>query len=387
MLFAGALILYTGALILYQCARLLALNPFLVQHHPIDEIVDMPGICYGTCATYLFWYSWLVAWCVVILLANFERLRALLLEQKERNRDTEARDKVKNNWNPKAPYFYFMPAHYVRELAARALPRFQELRRDGILQKTNIRLSDAFCGEGGITSILFISHRWEEPGEPDKYGYQLAAIKEHLDTHSDIEWVWYDYSCMPQPAKDGTDDRTVEQKTEFGFMLTAIADLYMTSFVLILLDKLYDSRFWTLTESWCAMQQVTMSGLRPAVQDEERYTIKCIHDANDKNKSFLVEYVRDRSEREMRQKLAMADVNVTNMKDKETMLPIIQKMDEHVVSIMQELKEEGSTRFSRYNLAHPEEQKRHPAPTRCSPFDRPSSAPSPVRASKVHPSA
>jgi len=85
------------------------------------------------------------------------------------------------------------------------------------------------------------------------------------------------------------------------------------------------------------MQQVTMNGLRPANPGEERYTIKCIHDASDMTKSFLIDYVSKMSEREMRQKLAMADVNVTNLKDKETMLPIIQKMDEHVVSIMKGL--------------------------------------------------
>ena len=36
------------------------------------------------------------------------------------------------------------------------------------------------------------------------------------------------------------------------------------------------------------------------------------------------------------ERLAMPDVSVTNMKDKETMLPIIQEMDKHVSSIMKE---------------------------------------------------
>ena len=346
MLVAGLLLLYVNSLQLYQLARLFLLAFFLMQRHPIDEIIQMPGVCYGSCASFVFLLSWIAAWCAIVLILNFDRLRGLVMEQKERARNKQARATVEEGWIPRVPSFYFMPADYVRNLSARALPRFQELRNDGVLEKRSIKLAEAFRGEGGIKSILFISHRWEEPVEPDRYGNQLAAIQEHLHMHRDIAWVWYDYSCMPQRAKDGTDERTVEEMTEFSLMLSAIADLYMTSLVLILLDKSYDSRFWPLTESWCAMQQVTMDGLGPTEQGQERYTIKCIHDANEKNKSFLIDYVSKKTEREMRQKLAMADVNVTNMKDKETMLPIIQEMDKHVISIMRELGDESAPSLS-----------------------------------------
>ena len=40
------------------------------------------------------------------------------------------------------------------------------------------------------------------------------------------------------------DRRTPFDTKEFGLMLGAIADLYLTAFVLILLDGSYASRFW-----------------------------------------------------------------------------------------------------------------------------------------------
>jgi hypothetical protein len=50
---------------------------------------------------------------------------------------------------------------------------------------------------------------------------------------------------MPQkgPAERG-DDRTQTEKEDFGKMLAAIADLYLTVRVLILLDNSYFGRFW-----------------------------------------------------------------------------------------------------------------------------------------------
>jgi hypothetical protein len=48
-----------------------------------------------------------------------------------------------------------------------------------------------------IKNILFVSHRWEEPGRPDVDGVQLEAIQAYLEEHPEIKWVWFDYSSMP----------------------------------------------------------------------------------------------------------------------------------------------------------------------------------------------
>jgi hypothetical protein len=204
----------------------------------------------------------------------------------------------------------------------------QTLRDGRHLTKIKIPLASAFRGGGITANILFVSHRWEAPDQPDVDGEQLKAIKEYLEAHPNIEWVWFDYSSTPQG-----DDRTVMEKAEFQLMLAAIADLYLTAHVLILLDGSYASRFWTLTEAWCSMQMVTPEGLNPATEAERRrYTIKCIHTADEKHDvEGLVEKVSKKTPKQIFDHLSKPDVNVTNAKDKQDMLPVIQKTDEHVI--------------------------------------------------------
>ena len=205
----------------------------------------------------------------------------------------------------------------------------QTLRDDGHLTKMSLPLASAFRGAGIMANILFVSHRWEEPGQPDVDGEQLKAIKAYLEAHPDIQWVWFDYSSMPQG-----DNRTVMEKAEFDLMLAAIADLYLTAQVLILLDGSYASRFWTLTEAWCSMQMVTPEGLRPATEAERRFTISCIHNAEttaETTAKGLVDLVSKKTPKEMHGILKKPDVNVTNAKDKATVLPKILEIDGHVI--------------------------------------------------------
>ena len=214
----------------------------------------------------------------------------------------------------------------------------QTLRKDGHLTKKKIPLASAFhepafSGGGIMSNILFVSHRWEEPHQPDVKGEQLEAIKEYLKAHPNIEWVWFDYSSMPQG-----DDRTVMEKAEFKLMLAAITDMYLTAHVLILLDGSSASRFWPLMEAWCSMQTVTSDGLRRATEAQRRYTIKCIHRATDKHDGEgLVDKVSTKTPHEMFDHLKNPDVNVTNAKDKEIMLPKILEIDRHIIETFRKL--------------------------------------------------
>jgi hypothetical protein len=158
------------------------------------------------------------------------------------------------------------------------LPRMQELRERGALTKITIKMSDAIHGRS-TGAFLFISHRctalglesrsqhshpteWapirvatgEDPSKPDCEGKQLAAVKEYLRTHPEIKYVWFDYWCMPQRKDKDTEDRSPGELIEFAHMLSCIADLYLTTKVLILLDNSYVGRFWTMMEAWCSMQ-------------------------------------------------------------------------------------------------------------------------------------
>ena len=73
-------------------------------------------------------------------------------------------------------------------------------------------------------------------------GKQLFAIQEHLRNNPNIKHVWYDFWCMPQRKDKNTDDRSLVDLTEFKHMLSCIADLYLTTKVLILLDNSYVGR-------------------------------------------------------------------------------------------------------------------------------------------------
>ena len=184
--------------------------------------------------------------------------------------------------------------------------------------------------------LLPSPHRWEDWATPDETGAQLAALKAHLRAHPDVQYIWFDYACMPQRSSGcpaDKDDRTPAEKAEFDLMLSAIADLYLTAKVLILLDTAYRTRFWTTMEGWCAMQKVTSQGVRPATEGESRVTVACIHNATQHDEQALLE-MSTKTPTEISRFLASPDVFVTNKNDKTTMLPIVGKTNEHVREMM-----------------------------------------------------
>jgi hypothetical protein len=319
---------------------------------------ELPLFCYSSdCIFYHLWGT-VCLHALIAIVFNFDflakyasQLGQLLADRNPKPNPDEAQQKElldqaikklrSQGWDDDAPSFYFIPVEWVRACDTKSLPRMQTLHKDGHLTKMKIPLASAFrepafCGGGIMANILFVSHRWEVPAQPDVDGEQLKAIKAYLEAHpEDIKWVWFDYSSMPQG-----DDRTVMEKAEFQLMLAAIADLYLTAHVLILLDGSSASRFWPLMEAWCSMQTVTSDGLRPAKEGERRYTIKCIHNATDKHDGEgLVDKVYTKNPEGMCDLLKRPDVNVTNAKDKEAMLPVIQKTNEHVIEMFRKQRE------------------------------------------------
>jgi hypothetical protein len=377
---------------LYAFMRLLLLVPLLRLPRPsayfdrTDLMArELPFVFYGTITFYDFWGAIFVHVLIAVAL-NFDFLKtsASRLRQRDETKEQKAIDKLimemnhKREWSNDAPYFYFVPRRVVLDCQTRSLPHMQALRDVGHLEKITIRLIDAFNGEGVINNILFVSHRWEEPRRPDFNGVQLEAIKAYLKRHHKIEWVWFDYSSMPQ--KIATDTRTLKEKAEFQLMRERIVDLCLTARVLILLDGSYASRFWTLTEAWCSMQTATRDGLRFASRDFDsisrtqeadstgsvaltrfrrvarrvalrvgsgvigsRCTIKCIHNAAQETAvNYLVDLVSTKTPKGMLALLKKQDVN-GDAKDKEAMLPVIQDVEKHVIEGFQKPQSHQST--------------------------------------------
>ena len=326
---------------LYAFMRLLLIVPLLRLPRPaayFDEKgvmdLELPLYCHGSVCNYADYFGTMLVHVLIFIVINFDFLKryASLIGGGQVAIDKLKNDmKKKGEWSEEEPYFYFLPSQVVLDCKTRSLPPMQTLRDVGHLETKKIKLIDAFNGNGIIKNILFVSHRWEEPGRPDVNGVQLKAIQEYLKGHSEIDWVWFDYSSMPQKTGFPFDTRTREEKAEFELMLSAITDLYLTSRVLILLDGSYASRFWTLTEAWCSMQTATSDGLRPATEAERRYTIKSIHTADETHdKEGLVQKVSQKTPDEIFLHLSKPDVNVTNANDKKAILDVIKKTNEHV---------------------------------------------------------
>jgi hypothetical protein len=354
MLFAMLLGIAQLSITFFSFARLLLIVPLLRLPRPgtyfdrTDLLTkELPLTCYGYVCDQLIYWGFVALYVIITFALNFDFLskfasRLRRSDEVQKEQLEKAIEDLKNDqnsddkWEEHVPYFYFLPRQVVLECKTQSLPPMQALRDVGLLEKKKIKLIDAFNGIGIIKNILFVSHRWEESGRPDVDGVQLQAIQECLQDYPEIKWVWFDYSSMPQKI-GGIDSRKPKEKAEFQLMLTCITDLYLSARVLILLDGSYASRFWTLTEAWCSMQTVTSDGLRPATEAERRYTIKCIHTAAETTSTGLLNLVSTKTVEGMHGILKKPDVNVTNMKDKETMLPVILKTNEHVIETFQKL--------------------------------------------------
>ena len=80
------------------------------------------------------------------------------------------------------------------------------------------------------------------------------------------------------------------------------------------------------------MQTATAEGLVPSTEENRRYTIKHIHTADDKHDvQGLVDKVSKKTVAEIVSHLENPDVNVTNAKDKETMLPVIRATETRIL--------------------------------------------------------
>lgn len=210
--------------------------------------------------------------------------------------------------------FFFVDADHIRKSSA-VLPSWQELRKQrGVLVKRTLNRGDAY--RRMYTECLAVSHRWEMSTHPDVDGTQMRTIRQYLlNEGCHVEYVWYDYWCMPQG------ERTPAENVWFKWMLANVNLLYLGAKVLLLVDVSYLSRFWTQFEAWLSLQTTSSVGLRTASDNELRAVIRCIHNATYGSEDRkLVSMWRGASCDEVRKVLSSPDVVVTNQSDKEVQL-------------------------------------------------------------------
>ena len=227
-----------------------------------------------------------------------------------------------------------------------SLPRFQTLLEREQLVKKKVSLRGAVRGDyrGAFAAA---SHRWEDPAIPDHSGEQIARAQQYLRSHPSVEYFWFDFWSMPQCAFDDSrdastgelvhfgckrDDRTPEEKDEFGTMLRRVNSLYLGMEALLIMDLSYVSRFWTQFEAWLAMQQTTDAGLSSAVGASggaQRYEVMGVLNARDMSEQQLEMIEKmwgTATPEEAHAKLSHKDVTVTNQGDKEFQLKKIKTL-------------------------------------------------------------
>jgi len=237
------------------------------------------------------------------------------------------------------PEYYFLDADKVRRWSAREpLPRFQEALKRGLLVKLPVQPELALAG-AFRRSCLVVSHRWMKPGVPDTDGSQLQALRRHLDKDKEVRFVWQDWSCMPQGG-----EKTEEETAYFRKALRDVNLLYLSMKVLIMLDASYQTRFWCIYESWCAMRSVRPSGLEPARDGERRWAVACLGSYADtaaENTTALEKSWHEVSTEVALRKMRSDDIQVTNQSDKDEQIKKLQNLKGEMVTRWTGMKKAG----------------------------------------------
>lgn len=222
--------------------------------------------------------------------------------------------------------FKFVRADALRKwTVGRPLPKHQELEKelgsDCFVEK-KIGFRYIVSKDGAFDDVLIVSHGWQKAGNADPNGEQAAEIIRHLMENPGINYVWFDYWCLPQGGRSPSEDKTFRQTLEHIYIL------FLGLKVLILLDKQYDGRFWTSYEAYLAMQRIGKEGLEPST-DMSRVTIRCYGaaaKAAEENKQALKTTWGTCTPDEAYAVLKQDDIKVTNMRDKDQQLVVLMNL-------------------------------------------------------------
>ena len=153
---------------------------------------------------------------------NARELLEYLCEQADTEREQAERAKITRKIAKETEEggcsFIFMDADFIRRLSrtehdkwtewtagpkwsGKTFPRMQEMEKifgEDAFKEHTISCREAFRGNYLKKGFCAVSHRWDESGKPDSTGIHLKKIREFLDQHQDIKWIWYDFWCLPQ---------------------------------------------------------------------------------------------------------------------------------------------------------------------------------------------
>merc|ERR1711998_569266 len=108
--------------------------------------------------------------------------------------------------NPEELRVYVVPRRYVLEIFEKKQrpPVFQDLRKEGRLKPMTVKKKGVLQGEltkPGKT-VLAVSYPWQGRGDPDSTHDRLEAVVKHLRENENIDYVWWDFMCVPQTTNE-----------------------------------------------------------------------------------------------------------------------------------------------------------------------------------------
>lgn len=224
--------------------------------------------------------------------------------------------------------FTFVDASLIRDYKGTTLPHHQKL--EGVLGKGCFKnfifdFAGAKRGSHEFAKFLIISHRWEDPKNPDPTGKQLRALIEHLQTHDGIEWIWMDWWCLPQFPRNS------EQNKIFRRTLDRIFMVFLSCPVLILFDCQYFGRFWPVYEFFLSTHRITNNGLMGS-SSECRFTMISLGAASksrDDNPGVLLSMWGPAvTVPEACNNMKETDILVTNQRDKDTQIGVLERVNQ-----------------------------------------------------------
>jgi hypothetical protein len=217
------------------------------------------------------------------------------------------------------------------------LPSHEEFKKRGLLHRECLNLADALRGRYK-KSHLCLSHRWYEADVPDEDGSQLRALQEFLLERTDIVRVWIDCTSLPQDLKTPRGEvlrrRSATEEDYFQRALKTINFLYLNTWVLILLDRDYNRRFWCMLEAYLGMRVWCSETLQSSLTDPH-HTVKCLG-----TMASMPDRYRDTLQREcdldldcMLTFLGQKDIAVTNGNDKVLMSKRLERLSQELLNI------------------------------------------------------
>lgn len=182
-------------------------------------------------------------------------------------------------------HIFLLKASVLRITNERLPPSFQELSKSGWLAcvpfSPTVALSGSFRSD-----VCVVSHPWQTHDHPDPNGEQFRIIREHLDDHLEIKYVWYDYCCLPRATVgcggsclgDAPGMRLTSGLTERLYLERSFDHmpwLYLAAPVLVILDDFSPQRFWLRLEAYLASHEPHPDkGLVPGHEQQTRFTCR-----------------------------------------------------------------------------------------------------------------